>query len=577
MPLRLPTKPKKGKSKQLNIDYTSLDSARSSAPGDWDDENWLQEGTRQEEQSERYLAGPKAQRHAQNALTCYRLSASLSPSSFDARYNAARVFQSLATEHLSSPTCLEALETAIGGYREALAVLNEGENGTARIDALFNLAQADAALYEMLDEGVSAVERETERALQAAKEAKDCFVEVEKLQRVAMEAFFGAGGPQNGNEEADESFDAAGLDTGGQTMEVEAVETTIVTPHLIVDTLLESIALDVALSSSISDPNEQAALQHSAVNSLSRANTLRALIPRSSSGPDELDLDLALAQASILATFSPASHEATSFLQSFLSSFPSPRVELLSAYADQLLESLDLSQPFDSLLVSLKNILAIYEQSAALLSDRLSPPKHTPAAHIPSFLSANLVSQGNSHLLAYTLASRFPSSSSLPPAQLAEHLSQAHTLSLCAITAAKSGLSLAISNTFTPSPSSPLARPPLAFVRAPASTDPRTNWRTLSAVRSALFTLVRVRLRLSPPDGAEENEEKERKTVWALWRALGLAVGRAGGEGEERERQLKRREVRWWIEESGEDKVSEAMSEEDRARERGWWERLAEM
>ena len=65
----------KGKAKQLHIDYATVDSARASAPADWSAEAWLEEGTRQEEQGERYQVGPKAARHLLNALTCYRLAA----------------------------------------------------------------------------------------------------------------------------------------------------------------------------------------------------------------------------------------------------------------------------------------------------------------------------------------------------------------------------------------------------------------------------------------------------------------------------------------------------------------------
>ncbi|BGP16953.1 hypothetical protein JCM10213_007398 [Rhodosporidiobolus nylandii] len=573
MPIRLPPKPKKGKQKQVNIDYSSLEAARTSAPADWTHDDFLEDGTKQEEQGERYQIGAKAARHFHNATTSYRLAASLSPTSFDARYNAARALQTLATEHLAPPACLEALAQAIEAYREALVVLGEGSGGTARIDALFNLAQADVALFEMLEEGVAVVEGEVERALQAAREAKGLFVEVERLQRVEMEKVFGADGPQD--EEAGGAMDETASAAGSAT-EVQAMETTIVTPHLIVDTLLESIALDVALFSSVSDPEDQTALPQSALDSLSRANTLRTLIPRSNSPPqpDELDLELSLAHVSILTSTSPASDEATALLQSTASALPAPRVEVLSAYADNLLDSLPLTaQPFPTLLATLEQALQVYQQSASLLSNRLSPPKNTPSAHLPSLLATNLVAQATVHLLVYTLSSRALSldvslSASLQPEKLREHLLSAHQLALDATAACKSGLSLAVSSSSPPS----ALKPTLALARAPASQDPRSDWRTLSALRAALFTLARVRLRLDPSAEAWDSEKKQ---FWALWRAVGL--GRSGGAaGSEEERRLREREVRWWAEETGEDKVAEAMDEADRTRERAWWAALAE-
>ncbi|GAA5826507.1 hypothetical protein JCM11251_002402 [Rhodosporidiobolus azoricus] len=595
MPLRLPPKPKKGKSKQLHIDYTSTDSARASAPSDWTEEDWLAEGTRQEEQGERYIIGPKAQRHCQNSITCYRLAASLSPSSFDARYNAARALQTLATEHLPPPSCLQALEQAIGEYREALAVLPAQSGGTARIDALFNLAQADVALYEMLDEGAAIVEGAKEKALQAAKEAKDLFVEVERLQRIEMEKVFGAEGPEDDAVDTSEMDDSSSVGNGSAA-EVQAVETTIVTPQLIIDTLLESISLDVALSSSLDDTDpDQQTLQQSALSSLARAQALRTLVPRSASAPaqhDDLDLDLSLAHASILTTFSasasPASEEATRLLQGLLTSSPSPRVELLSLYADHLVESLPLNQPLATLLTALDTALQVYQRAASLLSNRLSPPKDIPPAHLPSLLSANLTAQATVHLLAYTLSSRALSldpslASTIPPTQLHQHLSLAHQLCLDATAAPKSGLSLTLSPSSASSPpaGTGAGKPSLALARLPASstTDPRTDWRTLSALRGAYFTFLRVRLRM---DESEEAWEGEGRLVWAYWRALGLGGERAGvGAGAEKggegEKKLCRREVEWWIEEEvGEGKVSEVMEEEARERELRWWTGLVQ-
>lgn len=557
--MRLPTKPKfKPKSKQPNISFDSLDTAKSTAPPSWLADDWLAEGTRQEEQGERYQSGPKAARHINNALTSYRLSSSLDPTAFDPRYNAARALQTLASEHLAPPACLEALELSIAGYREALGVLPPGEDSTERIDAFFNLAQAEVALYEMLDEAVVALEGEGEKKLALAQEAKELFVEVERLQRAAMERFFGEGGPQVGGEveAGGEEMDDGASTSAGSAKEVQTVETTIVTPHLIIDTLLSSIAFDISLYTPLPSTSSPDAtlLRDSVLASLSRATSLRALIPPSPPGkPDELDLDLAISRASVLTTFSPSSDETTTFLDSLSSSLPQPRIEVLSLQADHALDSLPLSsQPLPAVLGALADILKIYQHAATLLSSRLAPPKNTPVASLPSLLSANLTAQSTVHLVAYTLS---PSSH--------QHLAQAHSLALEAITAARSGLALAIS---TSSPAG-APRPTLALVKAPGSVEPRADWRTLSAVRTALFTLLRVRLRM----GGEV--EEGRKEVWPLWRALGLAKRAGGGEAEER---LKWREIEWWREESGEDKVAEAMGEEERTKEGEYWSSLVQ-
>ncbi|GAA5971212.1 hypothetical protein JCM11641_004187 [Rhodosporidiobolus odoratus] len=588
MPLRLPPKPKKGKQKQINIDYTSPETVRTSAPSDWQPDDFLAEGTRQEEQGERYQSGPKAQRHTHNAVTCYRLAASLSPStssssavstSFDARYNVARALQTLATEHLAPPVCLETLQQAIEWYREALAVLGEGEGETARIDGLFNLAQAHVELHEMLEEGAAAVNEEGTHALQAANEALSLFMEVERRQRIAMEQVFGSDGPQQslegtGSEDTDDAASIAGSAT-----EVQATETTVVTPQLIVDTLLALIAFTLTLVSSNTTESSatgslnQTTLRTSAVSALSRATSLRTQIPHASAGqPDDLDIELASVQGSVLAICSPASTEATSFLHSTLTSLSSPRAELLSLFGDNLLDSLPLSKPLPELLSTLQHALQVYQQASSLLSNRLSPPKNTPSARLPSLLSANLAAQATVHLLTYTIASRALTldsslSASFPQQQLADHLEQAHQLSLDSIGAAKSGISLAISNTSPPG----ALKPTLALVRAPPSQDLRNDWRTLSAVRAALFTLVRVRLRF---DRSEEAWQAEKKQFGALWRAVGL--NRSGGTvGSAEEQRLRAREIRWWSEESAEDKISEATEEGERAREWSWWHSLA--
>ena len=586
-PLKLP---KKGKGKQVHIDFTSLDTARASAPSSWSGDDWFDEGTRQEDQGERYQAGPKAARHCTNAAVCYALATLTAPLEFDSRYNGARVLQTLATEHLAPAECLAALDKARSEYRDALAVLDQRQqqqpggtdsSATARPDALFNLAQANVALFDMLEDAVTVVEGERERALEAASEAKRLFVEVERLQRDEMARFFGAGGPsaaagEGGGDGDDEVVDedevaSSGTGGGGAETSVRAMESTIVTPQLVIDTLLESLRFDLALYDwAGTDSATQSELRTSALASFARATELRGAVQGDAA---DLDFDLALAKASMLTTLSPA--EATPFLDELARAHPR-KVDLLSLGADHLVESLALSSPLPTLLSTLSTALAAYEAAQALLSNRLSPPRDVPAAHLPAHLSANLVSQASAHLVAAELLARAPAAAggAAAPAdaaqQAAAHLAQAHALALSATSAPRSGLSLAVS---TSSPSGSSSKPALALARAPASTEPRTDTRTVLAVRAALFTLSRVRVRLDPSAAGLQGE---RAQFWALWRALGLGAARGVERGSEEERRAQGRDARWWSEEIEGDKVMEAMGDEAASVERVYWQSLLE-
>ncbi|GAA5866958.1 hypothetical protein JCM1840_005920 [Sporobolomyces johnsonii] len=554
--MRLP--PKKSKQKKP-IDFTTPQSAVASAPS-LDYEGWMQEGVKQEEQGERYQSGAKAARHYSNAVVCFAVASSLSPTSFDSRYNAARVLYQLATEHLPPPVALAALGQAISGYREALAVVQDGTEGfaTARIDGLFNLAQADVALYEMLEEG-AVVSPDPGMSMQAAQEAKQLFVEVEKLQRIELDKVFGGEDPGMDESEGEEMEDSASSAAGSEQA-VQALETSIVTPQLVLDTLLESISLDTSLHSSLfNDAAAQSELLQSAMTTYERAAILRASIPGAS--PD-LDLELSLARFSILATSPSSSEQATMLLQNLLSSTSKPSPSLLSAYADHLVDSLSLSEPLPALLQSLEHALNTYQTASSLLSSRLSPPKDVPASQIPSLLSANLVSQAYIHLLTFHLLSSTSSSSTRE--QLQTHLSTAQTLALDSISALKSGLFLSLSP--APSSSSPSSPGRLTLVRAPgaASVEPRTDTRTLLALRTSFFALVRIRLHLvaaSSSPGALDGEERTR--FWPVWSAL----TRGARDGDE----LRRADVAWWVDESREDKVAEAMGREAAERDEKWW------
>ncbi|GAA5934749.1 uncharacterized protein JCM15063_003057 [Sporobolomyces koalae] len=533
--MRLP--PKKNKQKQVVIDYTSLESAKSSAPASYDYGSWLEEGIKQEEQGERYQSGNKATRHYSNAVICFSLAASLASNDFDSRYNAARVLYKLATDHLGPREAYDALSKAILGYRDAVAVL--GSDGTmARIDGLFNLAQADVVLFEMLeDAAVSGVPEGT--ALQAAREAKELFAQVEALQMSELDEFFGPGDVGSVPEE-EEVIDE-------QPEEVRATETTIVTPQLVIDTLLEAISLDMSLHSNL---NGDLASQHQLLET-AKATFERAVALRQRYLPDcppELEVEMVLAQFSIYS--SPSSPDAKQILEQALAASPTPSPSLLSIYADHLVESLPFSQPFDVVAAQLESALSTYQKVQALLQNRLSPPKDVPSYRIPLLLSANLLAQATVHLLSYHMIAASGQAVELATPRLAT----AHSLALESISCVKSGLALTPSSTSSG----------LALVKSPPSHEPISNLSTLLALRSSYFTLVRIRLRMAD---SQEQLDEEKKRFWSVWNAVTRNL-RA-------EPDLKQIDLTWWLGEIEEDQVVECIGADAAEKERQWWMSLA--
>lgn len=578
----------KGKAKQLHIDYATPDSARASAPADWSAEAWLDEGTRQEEQGERYQVGPKAARHLLNALTCYRLAAATRELAFDARYNAARISHALGADHLSPPECIEALQAARSGYREALAIASP-EEATARIDALYNLAQADATLLAQLQAGIvspSPERNETEKEL--AREAKELFSEVERLQRVELERYHDTSGGDLFSDGPDQAEAAEG--DGGVETSVQV--TAIVTPRLVIDTVLASISFDIQLSeSNLVDPDTDSQLRQSAIDAFSRAMDLRAVVAAQEGEHEiaDLDFELAVHQIEIMTTWSAAAAEAGPRLDQLVAttadSLPSRQIDALSLLADFLVDeafSPTHGESNSTMAAALERALTAYQRAASLLSNRLSPPKHIPALQLASLLSSNLASQAQVHLVAHLLMG--PSSSEVS----LSHLDEAQRLSVEAIAAAKPPVVLSVSTTFSSSTTA-TASPSLPTISAirPAgaggANDARTDWNTLAAVRTGFFTLLRVRYyacaavvggaRSVPASLLLRDRLKAR--AWGEWSALGLAQGRDGGAGDDGLAALKRSEVSWWLNEIEEDAVAKVVGVQVSQAERVWWLSLA--
>lgn len=599
-PLKLPAvKSKaKGKAKQLHIDYATLDSARASAPADWSAEAWLEEGTRQEEQGERYQVGPKAARHLWNALTCYRLAATTREFAFDARYNAARVSHALGADHLNPPECLEALQAARNGYRQALAIAPP-EEATARIDALYNLAQADATLLAQLQAGIVAPTPDrTETEKELAREAKELFSEVERLQRVELDRY-----QNKGDDTVDLSSDGPDqleVEGGDGAVETSVQVTAIVTPRLVIDTVLASISFDMQLSeSSLADPETDSQLRQSAVDAFSRAMELRAVVAAQEGEHEiaDLDFELAVHEVEIMTTWSSAAAAAADVgprLDQLVATtaeggpLPSRQIDALSLLADYLVDEAfppktsptpDESNSLTTT-ATLERALTAYQRAASLLSNRLSPPKHIPALQLPSLLSANLASQAQVHLIAHLVGL---SSSGVS----FSHLDEAQRLSIEAIAAAKPTVVLSVpsfssSSSTAANTASPSSLPPVSAIRPPGANDARTDWTTLAAVRTGFFTLLRVRYYYacataeSPSSLLLRDQLKAR--AWGEWSALGLAKGRDGGGGARNGdglAALKRSEVSWWLNEIDEDAVAKVVGAEVTQAERAWWASLA--
>lgn len=483
------------------------------------------EAEQQESQGTRYQFGAKAERHYSNAVVAFRCASSLNPTSFDALYNAARVTQQLGSEHLAAPECYTALEQAVAGYRQALPLAQGEEEG---IDAMFNLAQACVELQEMSDGG--ATEKREEGGY---TEARRLFAEVERLQTAAMEKVFGGGTGSAGAEEEEQGMEEVGEDAGMQMG--QATEGRIVTPQLVLDTILEGFEVDLSLYSSSSAPEAQATHALSAGSSLSRAFALRQLhLPPAS---PSVDLSLSLAQLSLSSTCSPhlpsttphlLSPAAQSALYTHLLTRHPRNPSLLSTYADHLIDSLSLPATSPS---PLDTATEAYLTASTLLSSRLTPPKDLPAHAIPSLLSANLVARSTVALLRWHL---------LPPdsGEKAAVLKEAQQLAMDAVNRSGSGLTISRD----PSSSSGFSA---KFAPTPTG---RNDWTTIRATREAWFQLVRVQLRLDAGQGK------------GLVEAWGKAMGRSG-----------RVDGVWCVEEVfREDKVWEV----SRGEEEGAWREL---
>jgi hypothetical protein len=438
---RLDSMPPRSKNKLPPIDWTSTATALGSS--NFNSSQWMEEGVRQEGQGQRYQYGDKATRHYSNAVIAYRVASQLDPTSFQAVFDDSRVAALLASDFLPLSMAICAFEEALATVRRAREMAPTVET---RIEATFNLAQVLVSLREIKEEldgsGMSG-----EEGINLGLEAKACFAEVERMERMEMDKLVGAAG---GATEAMDTRDAG-----------EDDEVNIVTPDMVVDTLLESIANDLDL---YSDPHYESSSslppRHSAELHASIISSCLGAIALSQETPDStlLPLELSLTLLSVVATCGSA--HLPPWLPSYACLYPSntSNANFLSSWADALVET----DP--------QSALAHYERAFALLSDRMKPPKDVPAYSIPPLLASNLLARSHAHLLL------FQSSPSLhligTPLQLA----------MDAINACGVGYRVGESG----------------VVKVPG--EKRGDWKTVKVFKAALMELVSMRNTVQPTD-----------------------------------------------------------------------------
>lgn len=332
----------------------------------------------------------------------------------------------------------------------------------------------------MVQEGASDGIHSDTTLVGMAWEAQALFAQVEQLQMAEMAKLaLGAGDTVLGEEEAMQEVS----DTATEEMVMsEAEETTTVTPYTIISTLLESLSNDIILFNSLSsDPLISTQLASSACGILDRASSLHQLIAQ----PDETqDLELSLAALNLASTFSEilppsspyylAQENLISNYSALSSSHPS-NPELLTEFADTLIDSLQLQLPSSQPVIDiLSTAETSYIKAHELLSSKFKPPKSISIQLIPSLLASNLISTSFINLRLWNLS---PPSSSSQYGDALKYLEKAHRLALESIDISGVGIKVTSDFKFTPIGIS------------------KPSWRTLKVFLDACFLLIRIRLR----------------------------------------------------------------------------------
>lgn len=391
----------------------------------------------QQEQGLRYVAGSKALRHYHNCHIAFRIASKLDPNAFDPIFNAARVRHQLAVEHLPSPECYTALEEAVADYERAAAIaLARGEDGDMdRVDAMFNLGQACVELDEMLHDGAlydrtSPSEGPEMRDAQFLLKAKQLFAEVERIQTVAVERDFGRVPTPSSDVPSAVGDDAmvdddttAGGTANGQASSVVVEPKQLITPRMLVDTLMELVSVDLALvnrSSESDTPQEGLLKEHanSAMKTFERAHAWTTSLKQAAPDPElaiamemlRLNLSSTLLSSGLGLGMPLTQNDIARAYEALLdpsatSEFGngSQNVELLSAYADHLIDTLPAAHAEGAVMAQVDRAQQLYKRADTILSDMFAALPYQGATRpqartVPRLRAANATSRAQAEL-----------------------------------------------------------------------------------------------------------------------------------------------------------------------------------
>lgn len=446
-------------------------------------------GVQQEENGERYQAGAKAVRHYGNAILCYQAALQqCQPSDlsslFDSFYNAARVQQILASDHLPAPECATVLEEAISGFKKALDVSIEDEGRV--VDCMSNLGCALTLLMGMiLDSAVPGAQEEV--GIRLGWEAKTVLAEVLKMQQEEL-----ARGPEGGAEMGKVMMAIAGGGDEGDTIPEDPEERQTALVVSMVDTVLESTNNDIALFTHLqSNSPESSNLLIAFAQETPQTLSLVSDLVLQQTQCNELPAEILLAVVEVVSTFSdspsfpaiPLLYETISF--SALELMHRNNVDVLSSWADSLIENIAPSDG-DALAATVavsqcKHAVSLYGSAFSLLSNRLRPPPKLPLYTIPALVSSNFSARATATLIAH-----HHSSTADPPLE-------AQRLALEAIEVSGVGIKISLVNERI-----------AGILKLPG--DGRKDWKTIRAFREGIMTLLRVRMRLAGIDLVAERE-----------------------------------------------------------------------
>lgn len=382
-------------------------------------------------------------------------------------------------------------------YEQALTLAQGNED---QIDAMFNMAQACVELNEMITEGARLDWGAVDESL--LQKARELLVKVDRIQTPEVERVFGTPGASTVTSSSTQPVPVATDDelttntSSADGQELVPEPGRIVTPQILIDTLLEivSIYLELYDPDPDSDATVSATTAAEACSTMTRALSWRATIDDAASDPEQ-NLSLALTRLQLASTLRPE-HRAPTFSLSDedvikqyeeLVSAPSGsltgtgnnNVDLLSTYADFLLDRLfSTPQSSPTAQAQLERAADLYARAHNVLTDRFTPLPYPsaqrPPRHVLSgLLCANATSRAQAELLRMYHGT---------PA--VEALRRASDLVIQAINGTATSAMIQVS--------SDNGSQRLEVVLTATNGGAPLSWRTLVTLRDAWFFLVRL-------------------------------------------------------------------------------------